>query len=350
MSDKNNFHFTRICGTAMGAVAAMKHRQFSAILICVSFFLLSGASACLWDRDTIDAENARFPEVIDLITGNFPRHSREFHQWRVVKAGKQLEKDPKLMSFYDDLAVSQHKLGDHPAACETMKLKESIQPGIYETYSNMGTFLIYTADLPRSLDFINKALSINPQAHFGREKYQKWLVEWVIAGKPVMSERPGPNEQHDFRSSGYSAFVVSKTPRRIMTDSLRQEAIKGVLGMMRFADFDNPVLQEALGDLLCTGKSEVNATHLASLAYLHASRKAANSEEKARLTKKFDAARSTFPKGMKAGDIDLELTEGLAKGEKLAASVRNDEIAWIQQGKDASAEFTGKYLAPEQGD
>ena len=326
----------------------MRHGIKTALLSLVCFaFPIYHARACLWDHDTIAAENARFPEVIDLITGNFPRHSREFHQWRVAEVRKQLEKDPKAMPLYNDLAVSQHKLGDHSAACETMKLKESIQPGIYETYSNMGTFLIYTGDLPQSLDFINKALSINPRAHFGREKYQKWLVEWVIAGKPAMSERPSPNERHDFTPSGFSAFVLSKQPiikRQTMTESLRKEAIKGVLGMMRFADFNNPILQEALGDLLCTGKSEANATHLASLAYLHASLKAASPEEKTRLLKKFDTARSTFSDGMEPAAIVLELEKALVKGEKLAAAVRKDELAWIEGGQDVSAEFTKKYL------
>ena len=231
------------------------HYLKSAVLISCLFIALSPSrtSACLWDHDTIAMENARFPEVIDLIAGNFPRHSREFHEWRVAVSKKHLETNPKFMPGYDDLAVSQHKLGDHAAACETMKLKESIKPGIYETYSNMGTFLIYAGDLPRSLDFINKALSINRQAHFGREKYQKWLVEWVIAGKPLLNELSVSRGEHNFNSFGFSAFVLSKQPitaRKIMTAPLRQEAIKGVLGMMRFADFDNPILQEALGDLL----------------------------------------------------------------------------------------------------
>lgn len=106
-------------------------------------------------------ENARFPEVIDIMTGNFPRHSREFHQWRIAETKKLLSKTPLESSLYDDLAVSQHKLGDHAAACGTMELKDSIKPGIYETYSNMGTFLIYTGDLPKALGFIRKALSIN---------------------------------------------------------------------------------------------------------------------------------------------------------------------------------------------
>jgi hypothetical protein len=165
----------------------------------------------------------------------------------------------------------------------------------------------------------------------------------VIAGKPSMTALPGPRQGLDFNPVGYSAFVLSKQPltaRRIMTTSLHQEAIKGVLGMMRFADFDNPILQEALGDLLCTGKSEVNATRLASHAYLLASQKAASPEEKSRLIKKFETAQNTLIGGVK----EDELKEALAKGEKLAAAVREDELKWIEEGGDVSAKFTKKYL------
>ena len=318
-------------------------------VLVFSAFSISSSSACLWDRDTVAMEKSRFPEASNVITGNFPRHSKEFHQWRIEKTRKELEKDPKQLPLYDDLAVSQHKLGDHTAACETMKAKELIQPGIYETYSNMGTFLIYTGDLPKALDFINKALSINPQAHFGREQYQKWLVEWVIAGKPIQTERPVVPEKLEVSPFGYSAFVLSKQPitaRKDMTAALRQEAIRGILGMMRFADYGNPILQEALGDLLCTGKFETNATHLASLAYLQASQNATAPEETARLRKKFDIARSTFMDGEKPAPLELELKKANAKGEQLAASIRKDELAWIAGGKDASAEFTRKYLVP----
>lgn len=332
--------------------ANLGYRQL-VLFFCLSFsFSLASASACLWDEDTLAAEKSRFPEVMDLIIGNFPRHSSEFHQWRVAETKRLLEKTPALLPLYDDLAVSQHKLGDHSGACGTMRAKEKVEPGIYETYSNMGTFLIYTGELPKALEFIDKALSINPNAHFGREKYQKWLVEWVIAGKPVLKDLPKPHESLDFPTSGYAAFVLSKQSlmeRKTMTEALRRDAIKGVLGMMRFADFDNPILQEALGDLLCTGKADVNASHLASLAYLHASQKATDTTEQTRLAKKWDVARSSFPDGMKQEGLILELKEGLSKGEKLATQVRDDELAWIQQNADVSAEFTRKYLPAEKG-
>lgn len=324
-------------------------------IVVASLLATHPATACIWDHDTIAMENARFPEVIDIISGNFPRHSREFHEWRITRTKARLEKTPDGLALYDDLAVSLHKLGDHAAAIETMKTKEAIRPGVYETYSNMGTFLIYTGDLPRSLDFINKALSINPGAHFGREKYQKWLVEWVIAGKPTLSKRPGPNDQMGFSPSGYAAFVLSKQPvtaRTVMTEALRKEALQGVLGMMRFADFDNPLLQEALADLLLTGDADANASYLASLACLHASQKAGSPEDKARLASKLSTASSTLLKLNTSRNassrkiLEDELQAILKRGENLASTVRKDELSWIKGGKDVSAEFTRKYLKP----
>ncbi len=325
------------------------------ILLAASFSIAPTGSACIWDRDTIAMENARFPEVIDIISGNFPRHSQEFHEWRIARTKAQLEKTPDKLALYDDLAVSQHKLGDHAAAIETMEAKEAIRPGVYETYSNMGTFLIYTGELQRSLDFINKALAINPEAHFGREKYQKWLVEWVIAGKPTLSQRFGPDDQMGFTPSGYAAFVLSKQPiteSKVMTESLRKQSIQGVLGMMRFADFDNPLLQEALGDLLTTGTADANATYIASLAYLHASQKVTAPEDKARLSGKLRATSSSLMKLNSSTRVSsAEILEGqleaiIKRGEAFASTVRKDELAWIAAKKDVSAEFTRKYLKP----
>ncbi len=315
-------------------------------LLCFAF-PLSQTQACLWDNDTIASESARFPEVIDIISGNFPRHSREFHQWRIDRAKELIAKTPAELPPYDDLAVSQHKLGDHVSAIETMETKNRIQSAIYETYSNTGTFLIYTGDLPKSLDFIKKALSINPNAHFGREKYQLWLVEWIMAGKPDLEESPGPSEIQEFKPYGFAAFVLTKQPvmaRQVMTPELRFEATRGVLGMMRFADFDNPALLEALGDLLILGKAADNASQLASLSYLHAFHKALEPSDKTRLEKKFHRARSTTLTGTEPESLTRELRDRLAKGSKFAERVRAEEIAWIQQGKNAAAEFTRKYL------
>ncbi|MES2439356.1 MAG: hypothetical protein V4584_09830 [Verrucomicrobiota bacterium] len=151
----------------------------------------------------------------------------------------------------------------------------------------------------------------------------------------------------EFKPTGFAAFVLSKQPipaQKTMTAELRFQATKGLLGMMRFADFDHPALLEALGDFLKLGTSAQNTTQLASLSYFHAFQKVTDPADEVRLTKKFNRARSTTLTKTEPKEFGRELEDRLAKGNRFAARIRTEEIAWIQQGKNASAEFTRKYL------
>ncbi len=255
---------------------------------------------------------------------------------------------------FDDLAVSQHKLGDHRAAIATMKQKDKLMPGIYETYSNLGTFYIYTGELSESLIHIDQALEININAHFGREKYQKWLVLWILETREskqstdLLTER---NEQLSGALKGFASFVARQEAGGISkasADSLRltqaqlQAAVRGVIGMMYFADHDNPLLLEALGDLLMVGDMKQNATQLAGLCYLHASLKAAAPDDQKRLHQIFLLSIHTAHN--KEENFNDMLSNAIAKGQKLNAGIRVEEMNWIATGKDAGAEFQKKYL------
>ena len=311
------------------------------------FFALPPLShACLWDRDTIASEKARFPGVEEVIFGNFPRHSKEFYEWRKATSEAALTSDPSNLALYDDLAVAQHKLGDHEGAIATMKKKDAIKPGLYETLSNTGTFYIYTGNLTAALEQIDKALAVNPNAHFGREKYQKWLIGWAIDKMPDELRDGGDSYPG---TGGFAGYVVDKQPvgKRKLTEELRQEAIAALSGMMRFGDFDNPLLQEAMADFLAAGPSDDNATRHAGLAYLHAIGRTTDLAALARLKVKRERALSTLEDAEKQKRLMPNiLKQGLAKGVSLTQQVSKDEIAWIAAGKDASAEFQKKYLKP----
>lgn len=324
-------------------------------IILVLLSLSSTATACLWDTDTLAAEQARFPQIAQLITGLFPRHSREFHEWRCKRSEELIRSKKDKLSTYDDLAVSQHKLGDHKAAIQTMLKKEGIFPGVYETYSNLGTFYIYTGELDQAKKHISRALQINPKAHFGREKFQLWLVEWIQDQKDTDDE--------DIWLGGYARFVALKMRGRDLanpgtlevqlTDSQRAEALRGVWGMMWFADFDNPILLEALGDLLVAGHPKENGAILAALSFTHAHRKTADPKVQARLRKKISESLAMQVQYQDkpdeaSKDINAKLDAGIAKSKAYAESVRADEIAWIQAGNDVGLEFQKKYLPPEK--
>lgn len=314
--------------------------------------------ACIWDADTLAAERARFPEIAELITGVFPRHSREFHAWRILAAQNQITQGKASPSTYDDLAVSYHKIGDHQAAIQTMHLKEKVSPGLYETYSNLGTFHIYTDELDTAARYIRQALAINSNAHFGREKYQLWIIEWLQAHKNTPA--PELSNENLFQISigsphGFADFVARKLnpantakPQAKLTLSQPQqaEALRGILGMMWFADFDNPLLLEALGDVLMAGNLGTNASHLARLSYLHALRRTTEPVAQVRLKTLIKAAGSLKQPGVEEPDLEKLLDTGLATGQAYVESIRQDEITWMKAGLNPALEFQKKYLKP----
>lgn len=315
--------------------------------------LVHGAGACLWDTDTLEAERARFPEVAALITGNFARHSKEFHEWRIKQRKKDIASNESLPEHYHDLAVSQHKMGDHKAAIATMMKLEKLVPGLYETYSNLGTFYIYTGQLDEALKFIKKALAINANAHFGREKYQAWLVEWMMERKAKGGSETSEQTITGYNEvTGFAAYVARKERGGLaigtgvqlpFTVVQRTAAIRGVKGMMFFADYDNPLLLEALGDLLGAGAIEQNAAQLASMCYMHAAIKTKDEGERRWLKSHCSALMSTVPHSY-AEVLPSKLEAGLEKGTAYMEQVRQDELRWIAEGKDAAAEFQKKYL------
>ena len=231
-----------------------------------------------------------------------------------------------------------------------MMRKDKIKPGQYETFSNIGTFYIYTGELDTALTWINKALAINPNAHFGREKYQAWLIQWLqqrkANGAVGNTDTPQPFLPIGFARIVRDKLAESKKPTKQqaipeLSQLQRNEAIKGILGMMRFADFDNPILLESLADLLMSGPK--SGIQLATLAYLHAAQKTTDSVEKSRLMALYTRA-AELPRTEEPVSNEKLLETGLAKGKSLADAIRTDELAWIASGQDASAEFQKKYL------
>lgn len=125
---------------------------------------------------------------------------------------------------------------------------------------------------------VERAIAINPDAHFGREVYQKMLADYVLRTRKrgVISlplDRYG-GRLPDLGGAGFGSFVLKVTKAgddaKARDEELRK-ATMGVLGMMRFANYESPILLEALGDLLRTQGYPSDAKQLAARAYLKAS-------------------------------------------------------------------------------
>lgn len=314
------------------------------LLICaIALGLARPAAACIWDEDTIAMERARFPEVFELIIGRFPRHSEAYYQWRVEDRERRLEAGETDPGLVDDLAVAHDKLGHHDEAIRLMTAALEKDPKRYETLANLGTFYFHAGRLKEGLPFIEKALEVNPDAHFGRERYQLWLVEYVLS-KQTDGKTPLPLVGKDEAPIGFWGFIENKP------GVSAEAAVKGITGMMRFGNHRSPILLEALGDvLLFSGgfMNRENAAHLAAMAYLLAAEGTTDSTAQARY--RAMAKRAL----VNAKEEPLRVTEkrlrtAVKRADTWVAKVHAREKLWIARGYDVDKVFQKTYLPKDE--
>jgi len=303
--------------------------------------------ACLWDSDTLEQERYRFPETHELIVGDFVRHSEAYYRWRIEDRLATPLEDRTPMD-YDDIAVAYDKLGQQEKAIETIheKIRRFSSESVYESEANLGTFLIHAGKLEEGLVHIEKAIEINPDAHFGREIYQKLLVEYVlqqraagIEGLPLATGTLDSFERFVSGKLGWPGIsrIDGEAKRR---KEEAKKAIAGVLGMMRFGHYDSPILLEALGDLLRTQERDANM--LAAQAYLRASELVDDKDASAAYLKKADKAlRSQHNMDIKT--LKQQLAEAVEQADEKFAKIEADELAWAAAGEDLDQKFASKY-------
>ena len=330
-------------------------RFLTAILISIT--ASNPVVACLWDYDTLAMERQRFPDVLELISGKFLRHSTAFYQWRASDREQRLQEQPSP-EVYDDLAVAYEKLGDPEKAIAITLEKQKHFPGLYETHANLGTFYIHAGQLETGVQQIDIAISMNPEAHFGREVYQKHLVNYVLSKQVAKTTQlPLATSGHgEFGPIGFADFVIAAQGTDLSPkarDAELSKALKGVMGMMRFGNHDSPVLLEALGDLLLSQGYAQDETHdakrLAARAYLKAAYGAENdaTQQAYRKLARNSLAMQTVHENT-YDEISLEALEGtfeeeLSQAKRWFKTVADDESKWISEGADVDEAFARKY-------
>lgn len=222
--------------------------------------LTTAASACLWDRDTLAAERAGLPELYDAILGVYPRHTPEFYRHRIatIEAAGELTEP-----LYDDLAVALERVGDSDRAIALMREKDARWPDRYTTWANLGTFLAHAGRWDEAAAAVRRALELNPDAHFQRERYQLLAIEQALlrrtdpaAANAVsflgfdFEQRLGPAFRRTAPSGGEERQRA--VARRHVLDRLGLEpnVFDGIVGMLVIAQREPAELYFTLAELL----------------------------------------------------------------------------------------------------
>ncbi|RYD78037.1 MAG: hypothetical protein EOP84_14775 [Verrucomicrobiaceae bacterium] len=249
-------------------------------VFCLFLISLLPATGCIWDRDTWREEAKGRIDTLKAITGWFDRYPPRYYEMRLDRVTKELEADPRKLDLYDDAGVACNRLGRYDEAIAWMAKKKAVLDTIqgtsanmdrYRYHANLGSFLgnrwatrpaaernADFSDLKEATKHIAEAISLNPDAHFGREKYQLKLFQWLQQ----------PAEQNDATENPEQNFVgVPYIHRQIDPGGLKAypelaDAESGLTGLIHLGSaWESVDVFDALG-------SVVQADGASSLAFL----------------------------------------------------------------------------------
>lgn len=226
----------------------------------VVIFAALASLACIWDRDTIDDELRGVPDAFDLIVGHWPEHGAAYYQARADDLPALIEAEPNRYGLYDDLAVAYERLERRDEAIAVMRDKARALEGVdddearYRLHANLGTFLAHDGQFDAALVELERALEINPDAHFGRERFQVDAIRYVAAAQRDAELFANHNyltwSGYGLRFMGWNAELY---PRESWVDNEREAdtdaMYEGTAGMLRFGGLESAELYRTLGDL-----------------------------------------------------------------------------------------------------
>lgn len=209
----------------------------SLLLLASLFCWIVPGYSCAWDSDTLAAEAKGLPDVVQIITGRFERNPPLYYQMRLQRVTQTLKKQPDRFELYDDAGVACDRLGRGKQAIAWMNRKrarldkrgfnKATKEHWYRYHANLGTFLAHDwlraganrkniKAMQQGRDHIKRAIQINPNAHFGREKYQLMAMQWMLRNPVVnwIDELPsffevGDEDEESVKAAkGISGLIV----------------------------------------------------------------------------------------------------------------------------------------------
>ncbi len=226
----------------------------------------TAVAACIWDSDSMRTEAEGLPGVAEAITGHFVRFPPEYFQRRIEIATARIDADPDDLAAYDDLAVAHDRLGRYVAAFDWMERKHAaigrltaagrdVADHQYRYHANLGTFHAHAyiaaplderdeRDIQLAETHIARAIEINPDAHFGREKYQLAAIRWI-------ADLPGNEREFSYTRQPMFLSMLDDDGLVLRDAASRDEAIEGLVGLIVLgAAWESIDVYTALAELL----------------------------------------------------------------------------------------------------
>lgn len=137
------------------------------------------ASACIWDADTMFEEKWKNPAMAKAILSNDPVQIDEHTlRSRIASLIKNPHKDDP--SWWNDLAGAHLRLRESREAINILEPLLQRFPDNYGIHANLGTAYHLAGQYLKAEREIARDLELNPDAHFGLEKYHLALLQYLV--------------------------------------------------------------------------------------------------------------------------------------------------------------------------
>lgn len=319
--------------------------------------LASSARGAHWDYDTEQMQRMIEPGELEIMVGKFFRHSDQFYEWRISNRTKKIAahdageaplSDDQLASAYNDWAVALNSLGRPQEAIEVMREKAEKLPDVdsFKTLANLATFLNDAGQSAAAAQTLEQALAINPDPPLGREPVELLLIQYQDQAEDDPTSPIDPSDRSEDPQGGPFAVWLLKVKN--LTDASPEtqlaeieQTIEALLAIMRFGEFESPVLLEALGDLQMARGQVPNGRDWAARSYLLAGRAVAASEAKTAYHRLAAAALGSLP----LVPVEEQLAREIRETDDWFFSLADEERLWVgrKTPPDADELFYKKY-------
>lgn len=249
----------------------------------------SSALPCLWDRDTLKLEADGQEALLFTLIGRFDQFPAEYYEARLARVAREVAEAPRRLALYDDAGVACDRIGRAGEALAWMAKKRTALDGLqdpdpfheYTYLANLGTFYVHRwlragrdrsdlEDVRRAHGLIAKAIELNPDAHFGRERYQLLAMEELLDPQGGLDKGPS---MPSLLTRVTKEDIYARFSQKELDNAGYSDAVEGVAGLIRLgAAWDSAAIWLALDHALLA-KHDSYLARFASLRVSEIARK-----------------------------------------------------------------------------
>lgn len=163
--------------------------------------------ACIWDSDTLWSEKLKNPDLAKLILEPAPPPTDPAP---FLKRIQELKANPRRQDphWWNDLAGAYIRAGKPQDAADLLAPVVSQFPDDYGIHANLGTAYHLLGRYAEAAKHIARDLEINPDAHFGLEKYHLALLQYLERDTDYQSRHVYVDEYSDVLMMTLVSFQV----------------------------------------------------------------------------------------------------------------------------------------------